>query len=332
MNQNTNTDTKPSLGNPFSSSARKIFWFNGGLLALSLVADGLKETFPQMEQFGFTSTFLPQFALFMFTVFIATILDAIHSSNSSIIGETKITRQSLRADIEEIEARSEKFRKDLAKGIVEYGGVAYRSLRYDPTQGCIYYGEADTDNRNILFNNETFKKILQTAQSEYQEHIQSDNVRDTLLYKLGYSASSRFAKHFQKHLETQHIAFALTSWLKAWTSYDSDAGFGKMEVRPISAEHETAQVVIHQSFLTHGHDYGGNRSLCGFMIGYIEGLLKNFAAALYHEEGLDREGIQVQHDFERECYHGHQNPDIGCIFWVIAPKLPARREGETNLA
>ena len=174
--------------------------------------------------------------------------------------------------------------------------------------------------RNILFNTATFKRILPTAQQMDSSGEAGESRGNELLYQLGYAASSRFAQHFQQHMEAKDFTFDLTNWLKEWTKYDSNAGFGHMEVRELAKDHHEAQVVISYSFLTHGDDRGGPRSLCRFMVGYIEGLLKNFANALYDKYGLNRKEIRVIHDLEIDCYHGHQDPEKGCIFLVQVPR------------
>ena len=133
---------------------------------------------------------------------------------------------------------------------------------------------------------------------------------ETLLYAIGYAASRGFAPHFQSVVEEMALPFDLAAWLHEWTEYDSDAGFGHMDVQVDPKNRHGTIVTIKRSFLTHGADAGGSRPLCQFMVGYIEGLLKEFSNSLYETHNLDRQGIKVHHDPEVDCYRSHLDQEV----------------------
>jgi hypothetical protein len=297
----------PVLG--ISRRNARVFWLNLVLLIVSVAMIWFEGAPEVVKTVRITSPFsvLTQIGLFAVSYVTAIILTAIDTIKADLVGA-----------IDAVKADSDIFRQELSKGIVEYQGQSYRSLKYVPMTGAIYYGDVAENNRNILFNNETVKKMLETVESARCGDGPVTMDGKSLLYALGYSASKRFARHFQEHVERKNIHFELASWLHEWTVYDSDAGFGQMEAVSIDETH--VRVVIKNSFLTHGARRNAEKPICDFMVGYIEGLLKNFAQVLYDQHGLDRDRITVTHDFKKECYLGHENPNKGCVFSVEVPK------------
>jgi predicted hydrocarbon binding protein len=307
-----------------SKRSSRVFWLNGIILVLSILFIWLEHISPIFKMLSVKSniSIMAQIALFTLSIFSGMVLTGLESQEANSDKLKKAILTAILDGVDDLKADSDKFRKELARGIVEYQGQSYRSLRYKPDTGAIYYGEVAENNRNILFNNETIKKIFQVVKDVKVGGEPVMYNSKPLLYALGYAASSRFAQHFQAYVQEKKANFELATWLREWTVYDSDAGFGNMEViaQDSSSGDSIATVVIKKSFLTHGADRGGRESLCDFMVGYIEGLLKNFAPAIYSKAKLDRVKIRVDHDKEVECYHGHQDPERGCVFIVSVPK------------
>ena len=295
---------------PISRKGANVFWLNGAMFVLSLVVVWFQNAPPALKAFSITGDIGPliQAALFVFSSLIGMVLTSVER-----------VHEGFELAVEGLKKDTSRFRQELARGIVEYQGQSYRSLRFIPGTGSVYYGSVTDSNRNILFNNETFKKVLQAAQNAKCGDDAVMVKQRPLLYALGFAASSRFALHFQQHIEAKGLSFDLATWLHEWTVYDSDAGFGRMEATAL--EGDEAKVVIKNSFLTHGSDHGGPSSLCDFMVGYIEGLLKGFAAGLYKKYGLNRAEIRVRHDPGIDCFHEHEDPEIGCVFWVEVPVI-----------
>lgn len=298
-----------------------VFWINGIFFVISLIAELLKEQFAAVAVFGIQNSVGAQLILFFLSSAVAVILAQVRRVQISLEGGLSSMTDALLQKINGIDDRQRQVRDELARGIIQHEGKSYRSLRYDLENGTIYYGEVNPGNRNVLFNNETIKRILQKVQHYSKELGRENSSAEGLLYQLGYAASSGFAEHFQYHCNAKGIEYSLEAWLKEWTHYDSDAGFGHMEVLKMSSDAETATVDITNNFLTHGNDYGGKYSLCEFMIGYIEGLLKSFSGGIYNEYQIDKDRITVKHDLQRDCCHHHENVRLGCRFLVIVPKV-----------
>ncbi len=244
-----------------------------------------------------------------------------------LVPQIERTGEQIIDQIKTFESRHEEIRENLAKGIVETRDGIYRALKYDQKKGMVYYGNiVEADRRNILLNNETIKVMLASVKDLA---ACEDLAKNQILYGVGFAASSRFAKHFEDYMQSEaHGEFDLTNWLGQWTEYDSNAGFGHMEVMPrsrVSGEPEVTDIVIQNSFLTHNMSVGTPKesSLCEFMVGYIEGLLKSFSPDLYESRDLDPEGIRVTHRWE-DCYLKHRNAQRGCLF--CAEVNPLRRD------
>jgi predicted hydrocarbon binding protein len=301
---------------PISRKNARVFWVNVALGTISLIAY-LALTSETDKKAILGVGLWAQIGLLILSTLLGMLLTAIDDLKDASSQQLDRLQQKTLSAIHDIEAESQRFREDLSKGIVEYQGMSYRSLRYEKNRGAIYYGAAVSENRNILFNNETLKTMFQVIKAA---RCGSDAVLydgRPLLYAIGYAASQRFALHFQQYVEQKGgRSFELEPWLNYWTEYDSDAGFGNLEARRVS-EGE-ADIIIKNSFLTHGIDHGGRESLCDFMQGYIEGLLKNFAPQMYEKHNLDRENIRVEHG-EADCYRRHRDHDTGCIFRVHVP-------------
>ncbi len=218
---------------PISKKSANVFWFNGAIFALSLVLLWFQNAPPALKALSITGEIglITQAVLFVLSSLIGMVLTSVERLH-----------EGFELAIEDLKEDQSRFRQELARGIVEYQGQSYRSLRFLPDTGAVYYGLVSESNRNVLFNNETFKKMLQAAQiATCGDDPVMVNQR-TLLYALGYAASSRFALHFQQHIEAKGLSFDLTTWLHEWTVYDSDAGFGRMEASAL--EGDESQVVI----------------------------------------------------------------------------------------
>lgn len=312
----------------FSLTTFRVAGISLTFFVISLLVDGFAPAGSWLTNLGFKSTWLIQIAFAVLGMLASMLLNELGESRQQVATESLATREEARShrdnivsNIKAIAEESAAFREQLADGIINYHGRSYRSLRYEPEKGAIYYGEdIDPSRRNVLFNNETIKVLLATVGKPDKGMLENPSkVGQSMLYKLGFAASSRFAEHFrQDRIAQRNIDFNLKDWLEEWVQYDSNAGFGNMVVHELATDRHEAHVVIRNSFLTHGTDYGGPLPICAFMIGYMEGLLKSFAAGLYEEHNLDRDGIRVVHE-SRNCFRNHQNPEIGCVFLVNVP-------------
>ena len=177
-----------------SKGMRWILLFNAAFFLLSIAAELIvstsRQTIPLLDAATISSTILVQLAVFAVTILVAFILTAIFDSRDTLVEH-----------VDTVVDETNEFRENFAQGIVQFEGQAYRSLRHIPSKGSIYYGEVAPDNRNILFNNETLKCILQTIQAARCGAEPVIFNGRPLLYAIGYAASERFAVHFQQHVE-----------------------------------------------------------------------------------------------------------------------------------
>lgn len=218
--------------------------------------------------------------------------------------QTSMLRREVSADVEE-------FKKAAYEGLFRFQGDAVRTLRYDESEGSLINATArDSRNapRNVLLNNKTIQTILKTI-------LDHD---EATLEETGYSCGRDFGGVIVALHPTEMND--LRGLINEWFRYDSNAGFGRFDLKSeirLGKTHEI-QIVLHNNFLTSGEIYKIERqSLCGFMRGYIRGVFSSLPSESLMKNGFKPEKISVKHDsHSNECICFSKDERRGCIFTV----------------
>ncbi len=223
-----------------------------------------------------------------------------------------------RKEIDRLKDDNEKFRKQLAKGVVEHNQHYYRTLTYKNEEGSLFngFGDAKDITRNVLFSNQTINLIFRKMRD-------TDLSNQNLLHDIGKSASERFAAEMVRDIQKQYSSknIELTDWLLQWIEFDSDAGFGKFELEgDLNNWKEKKVILLKHSFLTEDcldmESRKKNYGLCKFMTGYLEGIISSFPHDVLTPYDLVHGKVSVTHDTssEKECICAKRPVHEGCRF------------------
>lgn len=226
------------------------------------------------------------------------------------------------------------FREELSAGIVKFEGKSYRSLRYDPNKGSMFYEGDKEGNRNILINNQTLSNMLRSLVEATPR--KDRNTPRSLLYRMGCAASASFASVFVEECEDEsRLGDALEDWLRTWIKYDRLAGFGLMDLDTGSFESDRIyRVLIRFSFLSIEESLSKHEFLADFMIGYIFGLVSHFPPRLFERLDARIQDVQVSHEYESHSVYGHRDRKLGDVFLIHVPRnhaRPSRSKSEATI-
>lgn len=229
----------------------------------------------------------------------------------------KITKD----EVSEIKDENERFRNQLAIGVIEHDKHHYRALTYKKEFGALYngYGDEKDNARNVLFSNKTINLIFREVRD-----IEPNN--QDLLHNIGKRASERFAdemvSEINQKMSQDMSKNELIYWINEWIKFDSDAGFGKFDLGDSGKNWKNEKIIfLKHSFLTadcKGEDKQKNKGLCRFMSGYLEGVLNAFPQEILEPYDLKQKRILVSHnvDSDQECICAGRSPYKGCVFHI----------------
>jgi hypothetical protein len=231
----------------------------------------------------------------------------------------------VKAMLTEFEHSIEELSEGIVKATLRSKDIVLKFLRYDPPRGTIINALDATTNdsefRNVLFDAKTITSIF----SEIKQHQNGtkDPVpdRESILFSLGKISGANFGKKMfgqSWRIRTEAEIFDkedLHQWLIYWCRIDTEAGFGKFDVTPNSADwKKNPQMVLKHSFLTEA--VTGDHRLCEFMTGYIEGVIGQAPPRLFKNYDLNRDRIRIEHGEGDDCsFHSHDQY-AGCTFRI----------------
>lgn len=233
-------------------------------------------------------------------------------------------------DLGDIRSRFDRLQHELARGVVDYEKRRYRALEYDEQKGSLLNRFEDDDNhtRNVLFSNKTINLIFTEVEKLHRGALPA----------IGEAASRRFARElvesiqdsFRRH-SPDPLKIDLLEWISLWLQFDTAAGFGRFTLngkRAKAAEmtleereqwKSDPRLILHYSFLV-DDDAAKEARLCGFMTGYIKGVLDNFPEPVLAQYGLQPHGVSVEHHMGdgNQCVCAGRHPADGCIFRLVS--------------
>jgi len=149
----------------------------------------------------------------------------------------------------------------------------------DRRRGELYFGNL----RNVLMRIETIRHVLHSVAGFSDD---ADQTRRRL-YRIGKQIGKDFADDFYDASNEARESQNLIDIIDAWCVYDVEAGWGKFILEPGSTEY-TGTIVVRSNFLIapiddHAHEGSlvkHEASVCGFLEGYISGILEVFVRIL----------------------------------------------------
>jgi predicted hydrocarbon binding protein len=153
------------------------------------------------------------------------------------------------------------------------------------------------ESRNIAFKVETFDNILATIYDgiNSQVKILNENLKNkkseedlrkipkTIILNAGYLSGLKFGWKMHEIIQRQNESLELSEKIEKWCTFDSDVGFGKLE---LINDDETAldysmvnssgirfKIKLSDNFVVYQRDEG-HVNLCSFVAGYIQGVLE----------------------------------------------------------
>ncbi len=223
----------------------------------------------------------------------------------------------LRREVDEIKSSVEGYREAVFGGLASAGGDAIRVLHYKELEGSLLNTTAaDSKNapRNVLLNNKTIQTILKALQDGGGSQLED----------AGYNAGKDFGEVVVS-LQKDNLE-DLDMLIEEWFRYDSNAGFGNFGkdsyLHPGS--NNIISIRLRYNFLATGRTFKeADASLCGFMRGYIRGVISSLPRATLERFGFTPETISVAHDpRSANCICTSKQEARGCVFVVTA--RPAR--------
>lgn len=137
-------------------------------------------------------------------------------------------------------------------------------------EGVIYKGNL----RNVAVRLETFHKTL-----EYFVRACPDTYEDTLR-AAGKAVGSSFVDDFRGELISGSLdASGLQRTLEMWSTYDAAAGFGKFDFSDVRDGIVGCKTVYLRNPFLADRKLGGERCLCSWVEGYVEGCLESITNA-----------------------------------------------------
>lgn len=168
-----------------------------------------------------------------------------------------------------------------------------RVFNWEPEVGALI--NPNDGSRNVSFKVFTFQLLLQGIATWIQRlpataspsGVTGDGAAKTALESLLYTAGLQCGEMFGESLASKWKAqrISVEDKITKWCQFDSDVGFGKFELDPVTIETrgqrlKHCDIVLRESCLTSARDFpkisdsDDDHPYCEFMTGYIQGVLQ----------------------------------------------------------
>lgn len=222
----------------------------------------------------------------------------------------------LRQEVDDIRLSIDGYREAVFAGLASAGSDSVRVLHYKELEGSLLNTTAaDSKNapRNVLLNNKTVQTILKGLRDRGEAQLE----------EAGYNAGKDFGEVVVS-LQKENLD-DLDLLIEEWFRYDSNAGFGNFgkDTYLQPGAYNVIGIRLRYNFLATGGTFKDpNVSLCGFMRGYIRGVISSLPRTTLARFGFSPETITVAHDpRSQNCICTSKNETRGCLFTVTARPL-----------
>jgi len=171
---------------------------------------------------------------------------------------------------------------------IDYG-ITTRSFEWYKLRGMLFNKE--DGNRNIAFKVDTFVDILSTIYEgtvrylkPIDESISSDihEIAKTLVFEAGYQSGSKFGWTMVEIFQQERVSPELEDKIRKWCAFDSDVGFGMLELMGDIArkqkeendhryENLSFKIKLSDNFTVYKRETWQTNH-CSFIGGYIQGV------------------------------------------------------------